>query len=316
MSNVVILEKKAGKPQLTQEEFIRRLDKVNPNRKFEIISEYRNIKSSILVKDNNGICSLTAENLLMGKNPSIKSAINKAVYFINIAKEIHGDKYDYSLVKYVNSKTKVKIICKNCEMYFYQIPSSHLRGANCSYCSFKHQTKIKTRTLEQFIQKAHIVHNFKYDYSKFIYVNTHVPGIIICPEHNQFMCSPANHQRGKGCMECSLLNQGFSKSKFIARSEGKESQFYILRFYNASEEFYKMGFTSIRLNNRFTKTKVPYDYEIIFTKVDRPSQIYDIEKLLLREYKPFRYQPELKFSGHTECFSLDLPLDEIIEFLN
>jgi hypothetical protein len=31
--------------------------------------------------------------------------------FIKKAKERHGDKYDYSLVKYVNAITKVDIIC-------------------------------------------------------------------------------------------------------------------------------------------------------------------------------------------------------------
>ena len=42
--------------------------------------------------------------------------------FVKEAKQIHGDKYDYSLVDYKNSKTKVKIICKKCNTIFEQIP--------------------------------------------------------------------------------------------------------------------------------------------------------------------------------------------------
>lgn len=32
--------------------------------------------------------------------------------FIKKSKEIHGDKYDYSLVKYINAKWKVRIVCR------------------------------------------------------------------------------------------------------------------------------------------------------------------------------------------------------------
>lgn len=31
--------------------------------------------------------------------------------FIKQARNVHGDKYDYSKVEYVNSKTKICIIC-------------------------------------------------------------------------------------------------------------------------------------------------------------------------------------------------------------
>ena len=48
--------------------------------------------------------------------------------FIQKAREEHkGDKYDYSLVEYVNSRTKVKIICK-IHSEFNQRPDQHLRG--------------------------------------------------------------------------------------------------------------------------------------------------------------------------------------------
>ena len=53
--------------------------------------------------------------------------------FIEKAKEIHGDKYDYSKVEYINTKTKVCIICPE-HGEFWQTPGSHLNGSGCPEC--------------------------------------------------------------------------------------------------------------------------------------------------------------------------------------
>ena len=55
--------------------------------------------------------------------------------FIEDARKIHRDNYDYSLVSYKNTKTKIIIIHKKCGRCFTQIPDSHLRGNGCSRCS-------------------------------------------------------------------------------------------------------------------------------------------------------------------------------------
>ena len=51
--------------------------------------------------------------------------------FIEKAKLVHGDKYDYSLVEYKNSKTKVKIKCNTCNNIFNQTPNDHLSKKGC-----------------------------------------------------------------------------------------------------------------------------------------------------------------------------------------
>jgi hypothetical protein len=55
--------------------------------------------------------------------------------FIQLAENKHKYKYDYSLIDYVNSKTKIEIICKFHNENFYQTPNSHLNGAGCPKCS-------------------------------------------------------------------------------------------------------------------------------------------------------------------------------------
>lgn len=60
----------------------------------------------------------------------MKSAEERKTLFIKKAREIHGDKYDYSEVDYVNNRTPVKIIDRNCpeNPVFYQTPTNHLKG--------------------------------------------------------------------------------------------------------------------------------------------------------------------------------------------
>jgi len=54
--------------------------------------------------------------------------------FINNAKKVHGDKYDYSLVDYIGALNKIKIICP-IHGIFEQAPSNHLSGNKCYMCN-------------------------------------------------------------------------------------------------------------------------------------------------------------------------------------
>ena len=117
--------------------------------------------------------------------------------FIEDAKKIHGDKYDYSKVEYVNGHTKVCIVCpKHGE--FWQTPASHLSGKKCPKCSH-HSYRY---TNESFITEAREVHGDKYDYSKIEYINNHTKVCIICPKHGEFWQTPVEHLRGCGCKYC------------------------------------------------------------------------------------------------------------------
>lgn len=64
--------------------------------------------------------------------------------FIKKAKQVHKDGYDYLEVKYIDSKTKIKIICKKCNKSFFQEPAIHLYGQGCPVCNIsKGEIKIK-----------------------------------------------------------------------------------------------------------------------------------------------------------------------------
>lgn len=139
--------------------------------------------------------------------------------FIKEAKEVHGEKYDYSLVDYKNCHTKVKIICKEHGL-FEMTPSVHIHDkCGCAICGKLKQIKSQTGTLEEFVKKARKVHGDKYDYSKSVYITARKPIEIICKEHGSFFQTPDNHTRGQGCPKCK--NKKFeiiylkSKEQFI-----------------------------------------------------------------------------------------------------
>lgn len=113
-------------------------------------------------------------------------------------REIHGDRYDYSKVQYVNTRTNVTIICRQ-HGEFVQNPRSHLKGCGCPKC----YPKTLPMDNSTFISKAILVHGNKYDYSKVEYINNHTKVCIICPEHGEFWQTPNNHLNGQNCPICS-----------------------------------------------------------------------------------------------------------------
>ena len=125
--------------------------------------------------------------------------------FIKRAKEIHGDKYDYSLVKYTNAKTRVKIICP-VHGKFTQIPYNHLSGKGCKECGYKENGRNRSITFDKFLEKARDVHGDKYDYSKSKVENYKIKIEIICKIHGSFFQTPNNHLSGKGCKECGMMS--------------------------------------------------------------------------------------------------------------
>ena len=134
--------------------------------------------------------------------------------FINDAVKVHGDKYDYSKVEYVNWKTKVCIICPE-HGEFFQTPNAHLNGQGCPKCGIKSRTEQRTMTTEEFIEKAKRIHGDKYDYSKVEYLNTGENVLIKCNKcGREFHQTPENHLQNKGCPYCA--NQSSQPENEIA----------------------------------------------------------------------------------------------------
>jgi very-short-patch-repair endonuclease len=132
--------------------------------------------------------------------------------FLQKAREVHGDTYDYRDVRYENGSDPVKIICQ-IHGAFEQLPNSHINaGAGCPQCGFIKRATANTSTREEFIERATLLHQGIYDYSKVEYTLAKELVIIKCKNHGEFTQTPYCHLQGQGCPDC------------IHKSEGKLSQ--------------------------------------------------------------------------------------------
>jgi hypothetical protein len=143
--------------------------------------------------------------------------------FIKEAIIIHGDIYDYSLVKYEGCFIKINIVCK-IHGEFQQTPDRHLCGAGCKKCgNIRTGEKLK-KSSEKFIEEANKIHNNKYDYSKVNYIDSKSKVIIICKNHGDFLQQPSNHLFGigQGCPKCgdiqSSVKNRYTQEEFINKA--------------------------------------------------------------------------------------------------
>lgn len=228
--------------------------------------------------------------------------------FIQRAIEVHGDKYDYSLVNYKNATAKVTIICKQ-HGSWEQTPNNHLSNHGCKVCG--NEAKAATAKSE-FATKASIVHDNKYDYSLVAYKNAATKVKIICPIHGSFEQQPNSHLNKSGCPICSLSESGFTRTSFANKCEKNNNSLgilYILGCFNddKTEVFIKIGITSRSIKQRYpNKTHMPYNYKVLHEISGSPEFIYDLETLLHTKSKNYRYTPITSFGGSsTECFLAD-----------
>jgi hypothetical protein len=123
--------------------------------------------------------------------------------FLVKLKLIHGEKYNYSKVKYTTSKDKVCIICTT-HGDFYTTPNNLLQGKGCPKCRIaKFVDSIKI-SFDEFVERSNKIHNnrYQYDLNSFTLVKNTCK--IICPVHGEYEQTPDAHMAGKGCSKCCL----------------------------------------------------------------------------------------------------------------
>ena len=135
--------------------------------------------------------------------------------FVVKARLKHGDKWGYDNFVYVNSKTKGVIDCLAGHGTFEQTPDAHInQHQGCPVCGTESTTNQCRSNKEEFVVKARLVHEDKWGYDNFVYVNNKTKGTIDClAGHGTFEQSPDNHLSGKGCPDC--VNENEAECRFI-----------------------------------------------------------------------------------------------------
>lgn len=144
--------------------------------------------------------------------------------FVKLARQIHGNKYDYGKTIYVKAKEKVVITCPK-HGDFEQRPQDHiLKACGCPKCKGEKITQVHSYTFQEFLKLAKEKFGDKYDYSKANYENYQkTPITIVCPIHGEFQTIPRTHITSiTGCPKCGREKANESESsnteEFIKRA--------------------------------------------------------------------------------------------------
>ena len=213
--------------RLTKDIFIQRANSVHNNKYDYSKVEYKNGTTKVcIICPEHGEFWQIPKSHLRGQGCPIcanhfKGTTNR---FIERAKQVHGDKYDYSKSNYVNNKTKLCIICTE-HGEFWQLPNTHIYGSGCPHCGNRLKLTAKT-----FAIKANKIHFNKYDYSNVKYIDSKTKVCIICPEHGEFSQTPSDHLCGKGCPKCGIFSrrqkQSMDLDEFISKARDIHSNKY------------------------------------------------------------------------------------------
>lgn len=266
--------------------------------------------SSFFQQPNNHLTGYGCKKCAIEETSSKKT--HSLQEFINKSNILHNYKYDYSLVKYKNNSTLVKIICPEHDI-FEQVPKAHLIGKGCKKCAVIKHSESQSGNTEDFIRKANIIHNFKYNYDKVIYKRQRRKIIINCPIHGDFEQDPVNHLRGSGCLVCGKIVMTYAYLNSIDKDISKiPCSFYIINIYDDNEDFYKVGISS-NIKNRFGEIKALYKINILHIFETNLLNAVNVENKILKDFKNFKYKPNKYFEGRTECLNKNINILDLIK---
>ena len=224
--------------KLTTEEFIEKSIKIHNNLYDYSLVDYQNnyTKVKIICKEHGEFMQAPQDHFRAHGCPKCSKTLKLTKEeFLKRSNEIHGNKFNYSMVDYINCEEKVSIIC-SLHGCFKQIPKSHMKGIGCPKCSCKAKP-----SNEEFIIKANNKHDYLYDYSKVNYINNHTNIEIGCLKHGYFNQTPQKHLFGRGCPICGGSLR-LTNEKFIEKSNLIHDNLY-----DYSEVNYKNSDTDVKI---------------------------------------------------------------------
>jgi len=304
---------------MTQEEFIRRANEVHNSKYDYSLARYKLSQLKVkIICPNHGVFEQVPNSHLGGagcRQCSLEAASERQRMttgeFIEIARKIHGDKFDYSLVDYKLSHEKVKI---NCPVHgdFEQTPIGHLSSSNgCKKCADDKNGYQQRKSTDEFIKVANSVHGDRYDYSLTEYTTALTKVAIICIEHGLFMQSPRVHLKKSHCPKCNYgKGVGTYDSLYFCRNPDERfvpCDSYYVKFTKGQEIRYKVGMDST--GNRWKSQYKGWNVEFLLRQQMTKFEAWKWESSLLEKNGEHRYrvrEPEFVGNGSTEMFLIDI----------
>jgi hypothetical protein len=88
-----------------------------------------------------------------------------------------------------------------------------MKRRGCPSCGHISTGCSKKSNTQEFINRAELIHNGKYDYSKVEYNSNKIKVSIICKIHGEFLQRPQHHLIGIGCPKCGTTLRILSRFK-------------------------------------------------------------------------------------------------------
>ena len=299
---------------LSKSEFIARANIIHNNFYDYSKVEYKGNKKKIeiICKEHGSFLQKPNSHLLGQGCAKCSNVYRKTTEeYVQEVSEVHDYKYNYSLVKYKNSRSRIKIICQE-HGEFELVACNHLNGSECPGCIKDRIAENRKRTYNEFLKDAKELHGEKYTYCFSKLVASRDTVNIVCPIHGKFEQKVSNHLANRGCSECGKESCGWTRTKLkeLVHRKGK-GILYILRLFNEDENFVKIGITTRTIKQRVLG--FPYNTETIHKEIlTDGALLFDLERYLLRTFKKDRHYPRIEFGGITECFNLKI-LEAVIK---
>lgn len=274
--------------KLSQKEFEDRVfDRYGDS--IKVIGHYKSRKEYVLIEDKYGILNVQVENLMEKDAPTIKSAVNKTLYFMNKLKEAQPHIHDMvtPVSDYVTNETNMLFKIKHGIVSIR--PSNLLSGKIPSLRAAIDRKKYRLSQFEE-------IHKDRYSYEFIAGTANDTLVRIVCQEHGKFDQVIDTHLRGSGCPKCKHLPSNI---------------LYFIKLVGNGDEFLKIGISRIDDNEpiRFDRYRaLGYEIEILSIKVfDNEPDARSMETIVRRELKLFRYTPDIwEHKESFECFTLNL----------
>lgn len=233
--------------------------------------------------------------------------------FIESLQKIYGNTYDYSRVNYTGAFNKVEIVCKKHGSFLIAANNALSKRANslCIKCNKELNLTVRGKA---FIEKSTELHAGKYDYSEVVYKGNKTRVKLRCKIHDHdFYTIPNKHMTSlAGCPICAketmnrwTINAVMKNKQSFDRRNGS---CYLFKISNASEAYYKVGFTSLTPKERCSQINAEltdYTCDVISSFSGTLTNAIKLEKVLHNIYKYKRYSNiPIDFGGKTELFAL------------
>jgi len=266
-------------------------------------------------------CDILNNNNACNKCKLEKSKYNNKELFIQESTKLFGDITDYSKVGEISASKNVNLRCTVHDHYFNLIVSNRLGGQKCPKCAEENYSLLRKKSTEQFINEAKEIYGDLHDYTDTVYTGCRRELEVRCKKHDfKFKAYPNSYLDGYTCFKCRHETTGYkgrhhhTKEGYTYLANGRTTYLYLIKCSIDDEEFYKIGKTFRSMKERFTKTNMPYNYEVISIYNGSADKIWDLEEKLHKKYKKYKYKVKILFDGYSECYNLNLPIEEVLRY--